>query len=67
MNNANDLPKTETHKLGRIERGAMSSDFQHNPESVKRLIIPIVEEFHFFVLCLDVSIGAPKFIVRARF
>jgi hypothetical protein len=66
MNNANDLPKAETSKYGRIER-AMSSVFQHNPELVKRLIIPIVEEFHFFVLCLDVSIGAPKFIVRARF
>ena len=45
----------------------MSSVFQHNPESVKRLIILIVEASHFFVLCLDVSIGAPKFIVRARF
>jgi hypothetical protein len=66
MNNANDLPSTETRKLGRIER-AMSSVFQHNPELVKRLKIPIVEEFHFFVLCLDVSIGAPRFIVRARF
>ena len=44
MNNAIDLPKTETRKLGRIER-AMSSVFQHNPELMKRLIIPIVEEF----------------------
>ncbi len=66
MSNANELPKTETRKLGRIEK-AMSSVFQHNPESVKKLIIPIVEEFHFLALCLDVSIGAPKFIVRARF
>jgi hypothetical protein len=42
MNNANDLPKTETRKLGRIVR-AMLSVFQHSPESVKRLlIIPIV-------------------------
>jgi hypothetical protein len=45
----------------------MSSVFQHNPESVKRLIISIVEEFHSLVLYLDVSIGAPKFIVRARY
>jgi hypothetical protein len=66
MNNANDLPKTERRKFGRIVR-AMSSVFQHNPESVKRLTIPIVEASHFFVLCLKVSIGAPKFIVRARF
>ena len=66
MNNATNLPKTETPKLGRIER-AMSSVLQHNPELMKKLIIPIVEEFHFFVLCLDVSIGGPKFIVRARF
>jgi hypothetical protein len=45
----------------------MPSKFQNNPKSVKRrLTISIVEEFHFFVLCLDVSIGAPTFIVLAR-
>jgi hypothetical protein len=42
MNNANDLPKTEMRILVCIVR-AMSSVFQHNPQSVKRLIIPIVE------------------------
>jgi hypothetical protein len=66
MNNANDLPDTEVRQIGRIVE-TMSTIFESNPESVKRLIIPIVEQYHFFVLCMDVSFNAPKFIVRARF
>jgi hypothetical protein len=66
VNNANDLPVTEVLQIGRIVE-TMSSILESNPESVKRLIIPIVEQYHFFVLCVDVSFNAPKFIVRARF
>ncbi len=48
MNNANDLPDTEVRQIGRIVE-TMSSIFESNPESVKRLITPIVE--HTISLC----------------
>jgi hypothetical protein len=66
MNNANDQPDTEVRQIDRIVE-TMSSIFESNPESVKRLMIPIVEQYHFFELCMDVTFNAPKFIVRARF
>ena len=53
--------KMRRRKIGRT-RNQMKSTFGSHPFS--RLLIPIVELSHFFVLCLDCSFGTPLFVTN---